>query len=424
MVTYSSSFRDFLRLSESKVASILSRTLYKEANRFPSFKSNIVTNSQIDYITFRNDGSISFLPNGKEHIANDSGDWSRTNRQNGRPAKVIRKLFTEKGLKLFKESDFESFCNQYKSSFCDDLKFEIWESDRIGEVYDMERADGDSSLDGSCMNGGSDYLDIYTHCDKLRIVVLLKKHIDCYGNDCYLLAGRALLWKIDNDITFMDRFFVAQDYMYEMMKEFAETNGFYYKRYYKTYDHKTEMITPSGDAEHFKWKIYLDTDGSSHPYIDTFHYGGDGWISNYRDGCYTYKKTGGERQVGEDDAYDQIDNVCITTEDAVEIEIGQHAGRITHINNAVLIGGRYYYKYSDRVVKIEDNWYDTESDDVMEVNGLWYLEEDTCYSEFTNETHLMDDCVYSEKHSTYIPKEDAVKLDGKYYHKYDINKVN
>ena len=36
----------------------------------------------------------------------------------------------------------------------------------------------------------------------------------------------------------------------------------------------------------------------------------------------------------------------------------------------------------------------------------------------------MDDCVYSEKHSTYIPKEDAVELDGKYYHKYDINKVN
>lgn len=414
MITYSRSFRDFLSNRESKVASVL-YDIHRKYDWRRNFTSSIVTNEYINYITFRNDGTISYLPSGKEHIENANGEWAREGRQNGRAAKVIRKLFTPKGLKLFKDSDFEAFSNQYKSSFADGYTFEILPNDRISEVYDMPRCGGDSSLNSSCMNGDGDYLGIYDDCESLRIVVL--------KDEDGRLAARALLWKINDEITFMDRFYVAHDYMYEMMRDFAEKNGFYYKVHYKTYDYQTRIMCPDGQQRNFEWTIRTCTDYDEYPYIDTFRYGGDGYLNNYGVGDYIYCNTGGSRD-GDNRVEDYINGGRIDEDDSVYIEMGRYQGHYTHIDSAVAINGEWWWIDDDDIVEVSDAYYRKSDDKVVCIDGEWHLTDDCVYSEYTDSWHLEEDCVYSNHHGTYIPKEESVAGCGEYYHEDDVVPVS
>ena len=415
MVHYSSSFRNFLSKREGKVADVLYRTLSKRAYR-SNFSSVIVTNKEIDYLTFRNDGTISYLPSGKEHLVTEDGEWSREGRQTGRAGKVIRKLFTPRALRMFKDSDFESFTNQYKASFADDFKIEIWDRHKIKDVYDMDRIDGDGSLNNSCMNGDSDYLDIYEKCERLRIVVILNPE----GN----LAARALLWTISYDVVFMDRFYVAHDYLFDMMRNFAIDNGFYYKRDFKSYDSKTHMICPDGECKDFRWTILTNTSCDAYPYIDTFSYGSDGSLNNYGSGEYTYCNTGGTREGDEERLYDSIAQCDIDYDYAVEINRGRYRGDWTHIDNTVVIGCNRWWTEDDDIIYISGEYYEKDSDDIVEIDGDYYLIDDCCYSDFTDSWHLKADCVESDHHSTWIPKDDAVEVCGEYYHKDDVVPVN
>ena len=415
MVHYSSSFRNFLSKREGKVADVLYRTLSKRAYR-SNFSSVIVTNKEIDYLTFRNDGTISYLPSGKEHLVTEDGEWSREGRQTGRAGKVIRKLFTPRALRMFKDSDFESFTNQYKASFADDFKIEIWDRHKIKDVYDMDIIDGDGTLNNSCMNGDSDYLDIYEECERLRIVVIL--------NPEGKLAARALLWTISDDVVFMDRFYVAHDYLFDMMRNFAIDNGFYYKRDFKSYDSKTHMICPDGECKDFRWTILTNTSCDAYPYIDTFSYGSDGSLNNYGSGEYTYCNTGGTREGDEETLYDSIAECDIDYDDAVEVNRGRYRGDWTHIDNTVVIGCNRWWTEDDDIVYISGEYYEKDSDDIVEIDGDYYLIDDCCYSDFTDSWHLKADCVESDHHSTWIPKDDAVEVCGEYYHKDDVVPVN
>lgn len=51
------------------------------------------------------------------------------------------------------------------------------------------------------MNGDSEYLDIYKYCKQLSILIL--------KNNADELCGRALIWRISDDITLMDRVYIA-----------------------------------------------------------------------------------------------------------------------------------------------------------------------------------------------------------------------
>ena len=412
MIHYSRSFRQFLAESESKVAKILWRL-----NNKP-YRPIMLTNAEIDYITFRKDGTISYLPAGKEHRQNDDGEWEREGRQNGRPAKVIRKLFHPRVQKFIKDVDFEAFSNAYKANFSDDgYEFTIHPNTKVKEVYDMERLEGDGSLNGSCMNGDVEYLDIYENCKQLRIVTLTNKD--------GLLCGRALLWNISDEITFLDRFYVVKDFMYDMFKDFAKDNGFWYKYRYMSYDDKSRMITPDGDVKYMNWTIRTNTDFDYYPYIDTFQFGNDGTLTNCSDETmYCYSNTGGDRQ--HTGTYDEINDCYIDQEDAIYIESGDrcYRDRTTHVDNCVNIGDSWYHEDDSNIVKIGNTWYEKDSDEVCVVDGEFCLMDDCVFSDFTDEYHLSDDCVYSDHHGTYIPNDDAVEIFGKYYHKNDVNSVS
>ena len=117
---FSESFQRFLLEieSESKVARLITSCGRMYNDGFYNLVSLIMRTDEVNYITFRNNGNISYLPEGRKHMTNDDGTWSRDGRQEGRPAKVMRKLFTKNALKTLKDSDFEIFNNKYKAKYC------------------------------------------------------------------------------------------------------------------------------------------------------------------------------------------------------------------------------------------------------------------------------------------------------------------
>jgi hypothetical protein len=404
---FSDSFIEFLKniKKESRIARLIISVIQMHNDGFKNMLPRILTNDNVNYITYRSDGNISFLPAGKEHLVNDDNTWSRTNRQSGKPAKIIRKLFTDKMLSLLNEQDFEIFNNHYKCKFnTTGYRFELLDNTQIAEVYDMTLESGSSSLNNSCMNGKSEFLDIYTHCKDLKILALFNQNNH--------LAGRALVWTIideeidGSEIILMDRVYVTQDYLYDLFIEHATSNKWWYKQDYKSMHSKTSFINSEGNVLYRKFKIYTATDFDTYPYIDTFQYGDDGYLTNKGDYQYEYSSTDGERSGG--DVYDDITGDYISQDDAVTIEYGEYEGQRTHIDNTVMVNDSYYWK---------------ESEDICIVDGDYYLREDCVYSDYDDEYYLEDDCVYSEYHSTHILISDAYEIDGNYYHQDIVNKL-
>ena len=410
-IIFSKSFIEFLKNSECKIANVLFR-LHKK-----SYDSLILTSAEINYLTFRNDGTISYLPAGKELKYNDDGQWGREGRQNGKPSKIIRKLFTDRAVKLlqFKDSDFECFTNAYKANFNEDgYIFELLDNKQIPSVYDMDRCTGEGSLNNSCMNGDMQYLDIYKNCDKLQILILKNKN--------GLLCGRSLVWKISDDITLMDRIYVTQDFMYDKFLSYAKGN-YWTKKDYKSYDNKRTFINLLGEEIDKTFTIYTDTDFDYYPYIDTFQYGGDGFLCNNDNYEYTYCCTGGEREGGEDnhdgEVYCESRGEYIDEDDAVYVENGDSIfrGGYHHVNDCVLVNDDWYHENDSNIIEIGNTWYTKDDSNIIEINNEYHLIEDCIYCERDGEYYLSDDCVYCEDDEEDVLRDDAVEIDGKYYHK-------
>lgn len=417
MITYSSSFVDFLRDSNCKVARLL---YYAHCEVQPSYRL-FVTNKQIDYITFRNDGTISYLPAGKEHKQNDSGEWSRDGRQSGKPGKVIQKLFTPNALKILHVKEFECFTNEYKAEYNgENFQFSLRGNKSVPSVYEMQRAIGGGSLNDSCMNGDSEWMDIYKSCNKLSILTLVN------GDD--QLCGRALVWKASDTLTLMDRIYVVKDFMYDMFLNYARENEWYHKQSYKSYENKTNFVSPDGESKVLEITITTPTDFDSYPYIDTFSYGDHGSLNNYNKGDHEYTNTDGTRG-GDDDedednregeSYDDFNGEWINDDDAIYIEHGErrYCNRTAHIDNCIqTYDGDWYHENDDSIVEVNGRWYAKDSDKIRAVNDEWHDADDVVYSDFHGEDLLLEDCVRSEPMGDYILKDEAVEVDDEWYHK-------
>lgn len=409
-IIYSKSFLNFIRKSDCRVAKILYRL--NEKNYHPL----MVTSEQVNYLTFRGDGTISFLPAGKPHLVNDeTGDWKRDGRQNGKPGKVIRKLFAERVQKYFKDADFECFANQYKAEFNEGgYKFSLLQNKEIPGVYEMERKAGEGSLNNSCMNGDSEYLDIYKNCSQLQILIL--KNTD--GELC----GRALIWGISEGITLMDRIYVTDDFMYDKFLMYCNSQKWWRKKDYKSYDNKQTFIDPSGNEVEKNFTIHTDTEHSEYPYIDTFQYGDDGSLNNYGSGDYTYNNTDGTRDGEQDEhegqVYDEVNGEYIDEEDAIYIENGERRYHgYCHVDNCVNVGDYWYHEDDCNIVEVGNTWYEKGSSDICEIDGDYHLVDDCTYCERDSCYYLSDDCVFCEDDEEDVLREDAVEIENKWYHK-------
>lgn len=419
MLIVSSSFRKFLHDSDNRVAQFIMRALYYESWEYFAVRLMVKTD-EVNYLTLRDDGTISYLPKGKVHQTTDDGRWARDGRQNGRPATIIKKVLTKNALKLFKDSEFEQFVNQYKA-VCDAecKQFVIRPNKDIPDVYCMTREQGGGPLNESCMNGDCEYLDIYKYCPHVRILTLINKD----GH----LAGRALLWTTEDGVI-MDRIYVARDHYYDMFLEYADVNGFARKVEYKSYRDKTRFVK-NGNVYNKAYKIVTATAFDYYPYIDTFTYGGDGYLSNdnyWGDCMYEYTCTSGGRE-GDNREWCAYNEEYIDADDAVYIERGTYSGSCIHRDHAVQCStdNNWYYEDDEAIFYLSSrgNYYRYDDDDIVEIEGEYYHKDydDIVWSDFHDDYMLDEDAIWSEHHDTYIRRGEAVCTpDDKVWHKDDI----
>jgi len=381
---------------------------------------HLITTKEINYITFRSDGTISFLPAGKEHKENDNGEWAREGRQNGRPGKVIRKLFAEKLARLIPDKEFEIFANQYKAEYNgEDYEFMLLDNKKIPSVYCMDRLN-QGTLGNSCMNGDASYLGIYKCCPKLKILILKDK--------AGLLCARALVWYLEDDFILMDRIYTSKEFMYDMFLDYARKNKWHRKENYRSYDDKTDFVRPDGKCFSKTLTVHTATDFDKYPYIDTFSYGGDGYLTNDDGEPYQYDCTDGSRSGDpnsepedehEGEVYDDINEEYISEDDSCYITAGErrYRDRHSHVDNCINIGDDWYYEDDSNIVAINGDWYRKDDDDICEINGDYHLTEDCTYCERDSCYYLCENCVYCEDDEEDVLRSEAVEINDKWYHK-------
>ncbi len=226
--------------------------------------------------------------------AEDNRVWgmSRNNIKVGRLARAILSAAKIS----FTDADIEQFTNQYKATydFAKDIlkQFDIVTGNKIAYWYDENNyTSGGGTLNNSCMASvDSDYFDIYTQNSQVSLVILYSDNGvidgDKYKSD--LIKGRAILWDAEINgriVKFMDRIYTTQDADVELFKQFAEKNGWYYKRSQSM--EPGETITNGSESIRVLIKVKLDNfDFEYYPYCDTMCY------LNENDGCLYNREMG------------------------------------------------------------------------------------------------------------------------------------
>jgi len=248
--------------------------------------------------------------------AEDQRIWS-TSRNNIKIGRLVRAILTASKIS-FTDSEIEQFTNQYKATydFAKDAlrQFDIVKGDKIAYWYSQDNyVDGGGSLNNSCMADvdTSDYFDIYTQNPQVSLVILYGDTgvIDGDKYSADLIKGRAILWdcKLDGQpIKFMDRVYTTHDSDVELFKQFAEKNGWWYKKSQSM--EPNERLTNGSDTKRGVIIADLnDTEFDYYPYCDTMCYidSESGIVSNtyWDDSNRMLRDTGGEYE----DSYDMED---------------------------------------------------------------------------------------------------------------------
>lgn len=207
---------------------------------------------------------ISFTPKGKDLIYTLSNNWSRENRQTGKPGRIIKKLLVYD----YKERDIELFSNQFKAELVSIGEWEIVTGSDICYWYNSDnyyKIAG--TLGNSCMRYSECecYFEVYK--DNASMLICVKE-----GK----LLGRAILWNIDGK-TYMDRVYVCMDYLEEQFIQYAMSNKWYIRT--------DQSLLSDGDDQYWLGPednytfeinptliINLRTVYDYFPYMDSFRY--------------------------------------------------------------------------------------------------------------------------------------------------------
>lgn len=209
--------------------------------------------------------------------------------------KFINKILTKAGYN-FTPIQIEDFVNKYKAQMKlrnNTLsRFEIVKGEDIRKYYLVDSYFvKKGSLGGSCMKGKScqPYFDIYVDNPEQISMVILKQeegYVEDYvdedtGEVVTLpvedkITGRALLWTDDKGRKIMDRIYVNNTADIEFFKEFANKNGFLYKKE-QDFNEDTPLMlgnTQLSSEESIivvKLKENIDY-RNGYPYMDTLKY--------------------------------------------------------------------------------------------------------------------------------------------------------
>jgi len=384
------------------------------ARALTKYESNCTVH-EVNYLTMRG-GMVSFLPAGKEHKVNDDGKWSREGRQDGKPARVIRKVIPQiltDHLDI-KDTDYEKFSNlvasyvgvhgdgdggsdpAYTMVVCNGELIPLYYANDQYSCY------AGGNLANSCMrHSDSDFFDIYKHNpDKISMAV-------CLDND-HRVAGRALIWNTDNSGLCMDTIY-ASDNIQPMFIDFAIRNGMRYKSSQSCHHHEFDVKDrqPASGSMDVSVRI-RNWDYSYYPYMDSLRYlcEDTGKLCNFEpNGDYrTLRDTDGSWE-------DTSHNVtCIVSGDRIHEDDAVHLD-YRNSNGRFIFG----YAHTDHCVDAYEGW--RLENDVVHVSGYGYYEissEHISYVDHLSEWYHVDDVVF-DSNGDAILYEDAVELhDGEY----------
>ena len=212
--------------------------------------------------------------------AEDQRIWS-TSRNNIKIGRLVRAILNTAKITV-SDTELEQFINTYKATYDftkDALKqFDIIKGDKISFwYYHKNYVDGGGNLNNSCMaEVDSDYFDIYTQNTQVSLVILYGDNGDIQSEK-YVdnkIKGRAILWdaKLDGQpVKFMDRIYTSQDADVELFKQFAEKNGWWFKK--RQSMEPNEDFTDGNSSKKGTIEVKLDdADFSEYPYCDTICY--------------------------------------------------------------------------------------------------------------------------------------------------------
>lgn len=192
-----------------------------------------------------------------------------------------------------KESDIEKFQNHMKGRLqLHSYSFEILGSSAIPDIMVIDR-ENTGRLGDSCMNGQPDKFKMLAGINDLSCLIVT-------SSDGTLIA-RSFIWDAEvggGKVKFMDRFYTSKDYLDGVLCDYAFQNGFWRKRWYDTYEHKTIWVSPEKKSVNVVATVSVKNQTfSKYPYLDTFCFGGDGLLSNSHKGCkYMYNSVFGMRE--------------------------------------------------------------------------------------------------------------------------------
>lgn len=263
----SSSMKDFIK--DTKDLSKVSSYLYKAIEGNHLVMRNL-TAEKANYLTFRKDGTVSYLPAGRELKFTERGEWARDGRQEAKPARAITQIMRNAMLRSITSRDLEIFSNLYKGRATDLYNIQVTSGDGLCEVYAL-KAEGFSS----CMNGGY-------HASKLRLYQENPNQVRiAYVQVNDKCLARALVWTANDGSVIMDRVYGSEEFQ-TMFKDYARDQGWWKKRCDSAGD--SPFISPDGDNKDRYFTITLaDGDFEYYPYVDTFRYQNGNELSNNED---------------------------------------------------------------------------------------------------------------------------------------------
>lgn len=356
-------------------------------------------NDEVNYLTMRG-GMISFLPAGKQHKVNDDGKWSREGRQDGKIARVIRKVMNIDVIKHLNITDthYEKFTN-YVASYVgvngdgdggsDPVyRIAVCNGELIPLYYNQDAyaRDAGGNLVNSCMRHvDENYFDIFSkNPDTVSLIVLLDAE--------HKVHGRALLWKTDQGLC-MDTVYSA-DSLKSVFINFAKENGISYKSNHSCHWGEFDLNGEGRNNNSSRVTAQLNRfDLYYYPYMDTMMYlcMVTGRISNQSSGFGEYRTLRCTDGSFEESTLrvEDINGNLIDEDDAIYLD---------YRNN----NGRYVCGY----VHVED---------AHETNDGWRLPDDCVYIRRRREYFCLgsDDIVYVDIHDEYMYIDDVTLLrDG------------
>jgi hypothetical protein len=237
--------------------------------------------------------------------AEDMRIWS-TSRNPIKIGRLVRAILNAAKI-TFVDKDIEDFTNTYKATYDfmkDVLKqFDVIQGNKIAYWYEKDNyVSGGGTLNNSCMADveTDEYFDIYCYNPQVSLVILYSDDGKIEGEKytSNKIKGRAILWDANingKEGKFMDRVYTRFDSDVDLFKQFAEKNGWWYKKSQSM--EPSEPITNGSESASNPNIIVKLKEGNwdNYPYCDTMCYldTNDDTLTNREVGDRMLRDTGG-----------------------------------------------------------------------------------------------------------------------------------